>query len=54
MQKPFLQHVCPWQEGGELISCRNLKKMEFMNCLVSKGKVVPVHPMMKLRKGGIA
>jgi len=22
--------------------------MQFMNCLVSKGKVVPLHPMMKL------
>jgi len=22
--------------------------MQFMNCLVSKGKAVPVHPIMKL------
>jgi len=54
MQKPFSQHICPWQEGRELISCRNLKRMQFMNCLVSKGKVVPEHPMMKLGKGGTA
>jgi hypothetical protein len=31
-----------------------LKTMQFMNCLVSKGKVVPVHHMMKLGEGGIA